>query len=79
MLDVTTTSERPEGEAPEAEDLGAERGPVRTCVGCRVRAPKDELVRLGIVPADLRAGGPAVIVDVARKVPGRGEIGRAHV
>lgn len=52
------------------EDLTTERGPIRTCIGCRTRAPKDELVRL--VPAPAGAEGPELVVDVLGKLPGRG-------
>jgi hypothetical protein len=51
-------------------ELMTERGPIRTCVGCRTRAPKDELVRL--VPAPTGAEGPELVVDVLGKLPGRG-------
>lgn len=40
-------------------------GPERTCVGCRMKAPATELVR---VVADL----PGVAVDARRRLPGRG-------
>jgi uncharacterized protein len=53
-----------------------ERGPIRTCVGCRTRAPKDELVRLalpslGLAP-DMLGGLPEIAVDLSGKLPGRG-------
>lgn len=39
--------------------------PVRTCVGCRARAPKGELLRLAIV-------GGLVVADPNASRPGRG-------
>jgi predicted RNA-binding protein YlxR (DUF448 family) len=39
--------------------------PVRTCVGCRTRAPAGDLLRV------VAAGGAAV-PDPARRLPGRG-------
>jgi hypothetical protein len=46
--------------------LGATDVPERTCVGCRAKAPKQELVRL--------ARGPdgSARVDLTGKAPGRG-------
>jgi predicted RNA-binding protein YlxR (DUF448 family) len=41
------------------------REPVRTCVGCRSRAPKAELVRIARTPEGVRADPEAV-------APGRG-------
>jgi uncharacterized protein len=55
---VVTTSDTP---AP---------GPVRTCVGCRAKAAKSELLRV-IVGADAH-GRPAVVPDPAGTAPGRG-------
>lgn len=56
----------------DADERGLtdERGPIRTCVGCRMRAPKDELVRL--VPAPAGFDGPSILVDVSGRLPGRG-------
>ncbi|MPV39168.1 DUF448 domain-containing protein [Georgenia subflava] len=42
-------------------------GPVRTCTGCRGRAPRSALVRLVLDGAT-----QAVVVDPARSAPGRG-------
>lgn len=57
--------------APTADP--ASSGPVRTCVGCRERATKDELLRL-VVGSDSH-GHPAVVPD-----PGGGAAGRgAHL
>ena len=44
-------------------------GPVRTCVGCRERAPKSELLR---VVAGSDANGPAVVPDPDGTAHGRG-------
>lgn len=41
-------------------------GPVRTCVGCRKAAPKEELLRL----AQAESGG--LVFDIAQDHPGRG-------
>jgi len=60
-----------------------ERGPTRTCVGCRTRAPKDELVRLalpslsGALELGVSDGAsaevlPELAVDPAGRLPGRG-------
>lgn len=43
----------------------AQQGPVRTCVGCRERAPKQELLRVV-------AGDGTLVPDPARRAPGRG-------
>ncbi|PJI94406.1 hypothetical protein CLV34_0242 [Luteimicrobium subarcticum] len=43
-------------------------GPVRTCIGCRERVPRSDLVRL-VVRQD---GAPALVVDAACRMPGRG-------
>jgi uncharacterized protein len=40
-------------------------GPVRTCVGCRARVPKAELLRVV-------AGKGAVVPDPSARLPGRG-------
>ena len=57
------------GEAVERAPAGSpsttRRAPVRTCVGCRQRAPQSELLRVGLV------GGQAV-ADPRRRLPGRG-------
>ena len=44
-------------------------GPVRTCIGCRKRELAVELLRVVAVDGN---GEPAVTVDPARKLPGRG-------
>lgn len=55
-----------------------ERGPTRTCVGCRTRAPKDELVRLalpslsGVALSSADLPLPEIAVDLAGRLPGRG-------
>src|SRR3954453_9909957 len=47
----------------------AVQGPVRTCVGCRQRAAKRELLR--VVASD-RGAGLEVVPDPAGRAPGRG-------
>jgi predicted RNA-binding protein YlxR (DUF448 family) len=44
--------------------------PVRTCVGCRRRAPASELLR--VVAIDFGADMVGVVPDLARRLPGRG-------
>lgn len=43
--------------------------PVRTCVGCRERVPRSDLVRL---VQDRTAAASVVVVDPAARAPGRG-------
>ncbi|WP_081790248.1 YlxR family protein [Nocardioides sp. URHA0032] len=51
-------------------ELPAPAGPVRTCVGCRARAAKAELLRVTVgSDAD---GHPAVVPDPEATAPGRG-------
>ncbi|GGR59795.1 YlxR family protein [Nocardioides luteus] len=50
-----------------------QHGPVRTCVGCRKRAAKRELLR--VTAGSDRDGQPAVVPDPTATAPGRG----AHV
>lgn len=47
--------------------------PVRTCVGCRRRAPASELARI-VVAADAAGSDDVsrVVVDARRRLPGRG-------
>jgi predicted RNA-binding protein YlxR (DUF448 family) len=45
-------------------------GPVRTCVGCRERAAKSELLR--VVAGTDSHGHPAVVPDPEATAPGRG-------
>ena len=55
-----------------ARELGADscaHVPVRTCIGCRVRAPKQELLR---VVAGVSENGPIVLADPDARQPGRG-------
>jgi uncharacterized protein len=40
--------------------------PTRTCIGCRRKAPKEELVRI------VRARGGEVVLDRSGHAPGRG-------
>lgn len=39
--------------------------PLRTCVGCRQRAPQSDLIRVVVV-------GVALVADLHRRMPGRG-------
>lgn len=50
------------------EHLGP--GPVRTCVGCKERDLAARLVRVAL--ADSTAETPVVVLDTARRMPGRG-------
>ena len=45
-------------------------GPVRTCVGCRTKATRSELLR--VVAGAGSDGRPAVVPDPAGTAPGRG-------
>ncbi|WP_146841935.1 YlxR family protein [Cellulomonas composti] len=45
-------------------------GPVRTCVGCRATGPRSTLLR--VVAAATETGAPVLVVDVRRRMPGRG-------
>lgn len=51
-----------------------DRTPVRTCVGCKERAVKSDLLRLVVVPDDAAAGVPSlrVVPDPSSRRPGRG-------
>jgi hypothetical protein len=51
--------------------IGAESGPIRMCVGCRVRRAQDQLLRFGLQPRD--ASEPAQITPTlgARSFGGR--------
>ncbi|MBD5788173.1 YlxR family protein [Cellulosimicrobium terreum] len=51
------------------ESQGAE--PVRTCVGCRARDLRSELLRL-VVDRSGVGDEPRLLVDVRRALPGRG-------
>lgn len=54
--------------------VGPSGGPVRTCIGCRKRELAVELLRVVAVDGGNETGNGSgvVIVDVARKLPGRG-------
>ena len=62
-------SRRREREAPQPSAVDSQAahlsGPVRTCVGCRVRAVKPALLRVVVVDGVLT-------VDPAGRLPGRG-------
>ena len=51
-------------------DLHPSPGPVRTCVGCRKRAAKRELLR--VTAGSDTDGRPAVVPDPPGTAPGRG-------
>ena len=51
------------------ETLGSRRGSVRTCVGCRQRTDKQELMR---VVAQDRGNGLEAVPDLTRRAAGRG-------
>jgi uncharacterized protein len=53
-----------------APATGASQGPVRTCVGCRVTGLRSALPR--VVAATPATGPPVLVVDVGRRMPGRG-------
>ncbi|MBT0995745.1 YlxR family protein [Cellulomonas sp. DKR-3] len=63
----TCTDVDPHGTVAPAS--GAPRGPVRTCVGCRATGPRSALLR---VVAATTSGSPVLVVDVGRRMPGRG-------
>ncbi|GAB3125951.1 hypothetical protein GCM10027289_00990 [Tsukamurella serpentis] len=52
--------------------------PVRTCIGCRGRAPARELIRVVAQPAaehpaaEDPGGGLRVVIDTGHRLPGRG-------
>ncbi|HJQ05209.1 MAG TPA: YlxR family protein [Nocardioides sp.] len=56
---------------PARTDETLETGPVRTCIGCRTRAAKRELLRV-TVGSDPRTGTPVVVPDPEATAPGRG-------
>jgi uncharacterized protein len=53
---------------PVAEVLHTEDQPQRTCIGCRKKAPRSELLRL----VAEGSGSTAVLVDERRRMAGRG-------
>jgi uncharacterized protein len=55
---------------PACTDPSTLTGPVRTCIGCRVRATKRELLR--VTAGSDAHGRPAVVPDPAGTAPGRG-------
>ncbi|MQW76579.1 DUF448 domain-containing protein [Nocardioides sp. dk4132] len=56
--------------APACPDLPSLTGPVRTCVGCRARVAKRELLR--VTAGSDADGRPAVVPDPTATSPGRG-------
>ncbi|MFT4081964.1 MAG: YlxR family protein [Nocardioides sp.] len=52
------------------QDIPLPDGPVRTCIGCRRRAAKRELLRVTVGPD--RDGRQTVVPDPASSAPGRG-------
>lgn len=54
---------------PARSDLSSPDGPVRTCVGCRQRVARRELLRLVVGEQD---GRPAVVPDPTGSAAGRG-------
>ena len=54
-------------------DETTQHGPVRTCISCRKRAAKRELLR--VTAGSDRDGQPAVVPDPTATAPGRG----AHI
>lgn len=56
--------------SPARPDDTDPSGPVRTCIGCRTRAPKSELLRVTAV-SDVH-GMTAVLPDPRATAPGRG-------
>ena len=54
----------------ERQDETPAHGPVRTCIGCRKRAAKRELLR--VTAGSDSHGRPAVVPDPTATAPGRG-------
>ncbi|MEP9381048.1 YlxR family protein [Nocardioides sp. KR10-350] len=52
------------------QDISPTARPVRTCVGCRKRAAKRELLR--VTAGSDHEGNPAVVPDPTATAPGRG-------
>ncbi|WP_425312088.1 YlxR family protein [Mycobacterium asiaticum] len=67
-LDLAVIQREPSASARRRPDNPS--GPVRTCVGCRKRELAVELLR--VVASSTGNGSYAVIVDTARRLPGRG-------
>ncbi|WP_460853392.1 YlxR family protein [Nocardioides montaniterrae] len=57
--------------SPAQADDSPLTGPVRTCIGCRRRAAKSELLRV-TVGSDPKTGQPVVVPDANATAPGRG-------
>ncbi|WP_257440998.1 YlxR family protein [Nocardioides daeguensis] len=56
--------------SPARPDVVPLTGPVRTCIGCRARATKSELLR--VTAGSGSDGRPAVVPDPGGTAPGRG-------
>ena len=56
--------------SPARPDAVPIPGPVRTCIGCRARATKSELLR--VTAGSDASGQPAVVPDPDGTAPGRG-------
>ncbi|WP_420891044.1 YlxR family protein [Mycobacterium persicum] len=67
-LDLAVIQREPSVAAHRCSDRPS--GPVRTCVGCRKRELAVELLR--VVAESTGNGNYAVIVDLSRRLPGRG-------
>ena len=57
-------------DVPERLTRRSAGAPVRTCVGCRTTGLRSALLR--VVAADDGTGAPVLVVDVDRRMPGRG-------
>ncbi|WP_402467813.1 YlxR family protein [Isoptericola aurantiacus] len=70
---LDTTGSRTQAEACPPEPPPRVLGAVRTCVGCRGRDLRSDLLRLVLAPSGDRAGDqPRVVADVRGCLPGRG-------
>ncbi|WP_082573101.1 MULTISPECIES: YlxR family protein [unclassified Nocardioides] len=59
-----------QSKSPAEPDVFPLEGPVRTCIGCRQRAAKRELLR--VTAGSGADGRPAVVPDLEGTAPGRG-------
>ncbi|MBD0292013.1 MAG: YlxR family protein [Jiangellaceae bacterium] len=60
------------------EGRAAVRSPARTCVGCRARADKSDLLRVVAVTDDARPGVAVLAPDRLGRLPGRGAYLHPH-